>query len=98
MADTPGVGFNLFGTAEYWRYIEIHCPNCGACSVWQTEDVSVANDQRANMCLECNCCFYISALQVATDWGSVLRRKAIRKGNGVPTSGPFLVLKHAAQD
>jgi hypothetical protein len=97
MADTPGVGFNLFGTAEYWRYIEIHCPNCGACSVWQCEDVSVSNEQRANLCLDCNCYFYISAVSVASDWATVLRRKAIRAGGSVNTK-PFLVLRHAAQD
>jgi predicted RNA-binding Zn-ribbon protein involved in translation (DUF1610 family) len=87
-----GVGFSLFGAAEYWRYTDIYCPNCGERSVWRTEDTCVLESERANLCLECNCLFYLSSVAVASDWPSVLRRKAIRAG-GSPGAKLFLVEK-----
>jgi hypothetical protein len=80
MVDT-GVGFSLFGMAEYWRYFKSYCPNCGQRGVWQTEDPCLAESERANLCLACNCQFYLSSVAVASDWQSVMRRKAIRVGS-----------------
>jgi predicted RNA-binding Zn-ribbon protein involved in translation (DUF1610 family) len=78
-----GIGFGLFGAAEYWRYIEIHCPNCGKRSVWRTEDPCLPECARANLCLECNSQFCLSSVAVASDWKSVMRRKAIRAGGSL---------------
>jgi hypothetical protein len=91
------VQFDLFGVTESWSFKEIYCPQCGACSVWQMDDPSVAQGERPVVCVACDCCFFISAICPTLD-PSNARRKAeiVEKAKAITKSKPWLIYKRTA--
>jgi hypothetical protein len=97
MADTS-VQFDLFGATESWSHKDIHCPQCSGASVWQMDDPYVAQGERPNLCIECDCYFFISAIRANLDPNDALRRAEIVKRARANTHvKPWLIYKRMAQ-
>jgi hypothetical protein len=96
MPDTC-VEFNLSGRIESWCAKDMYCPNCGAVSVWQMQDPYIAQEERPNLCIECRCCFYLSAIREAPDVKNEARRTEILKARGNVHTKPWLIYKRTAE-